>query len=364
MSINSKNTKAEILAAYKELEKQKKSLESQVKQKQAMTNEVAAAASTSKGVSKSLVSKANMDAKPKSNEDLANTIQSLEKIQGGFGNAVGDLSEQLIAEATELETVRVAIATQTQELSDLHQLTDIDEFTIDFLLEQYQASIKQFSEEYECHKMRDEREIKDLQQNWLQEQQSHNRAIAIRDEEYRKNQQREQEEYQYSLDLSRDLDESAYAQQQKLLSQELAEALQQIEQQWQQKEAEITKQEQDYVASASKVKAFESQLNSKIKQGTEEGKGIAFDRAKIKADLRDREMEGEKQNYQLRIESLEQTIKHQATRIGKLSQQLDSSLRQVQDLAVKAIEGTSSRNSFEAVKAIAMEQAKTPQKGK
>ncbi|MEL6930654.1 MAG: hypothetical protein AAFO95_18760, partial [Cyanobacteria bacterium J06600_6] len=76
------------------------------------------------------------------------------------------------------------------------------------------------------------------------------------------------------------------------------------------------------------------------------------------------EIAGEQQNYQLQIESLEQTIRHQATRISKLSQQLDGSLQQVQNLAVKAIEGTSNRNSFEAVKAIAIEQAKTPQKGK
>ncbi|MEO1692980.1 MAG: hypothetical protein AAFR63_15855, partial [Cyanobacteria bacterium J06631_6] len=86
--------------------------------------------------------------------------------------------------------------------------------------------------------------------------------------------------------------------------------------------------------------------------------------AKVKADLREREIEGEKQNYQLRIESLEETIKHQSSRLGKLAQQLDSSLQQVQSLAVKAIEGTANRNSFEAVKAIALEQAKTSQRGK
>ena len=362
MSINSKNTKAEILAAYKELEKQKKSLESQIKQQ--AQKSVVASAPVATTTAKNSAPKADRDFQQNSNKDLADTIQSLESIQTGFGGAVGSLSEQLISEATELEEVRTAIATQTQELEDLHQLTDIDESTIDFLLEQYQASLEQFNEEYEHQKIQDEREIKDLKHKWLKEQQTYHQAIAARNEDYRKNQQREEEEYQYSLDLARDLDESEYAQQQKLKQQELAETLQQIEQQWQQKETEIARQEQEYAAAADKVKAFESQLSNKIKQGTEEGKGIGAYQAKIKADLRDREIEGEKQNYQLQIESLEQTIKHQATRIAKLSQQLDSSLQQVQNLAVKAIEGTSNRNSFEAVKAIAMEQAKTPQKGK
>jgi flagellar biosynthesis chaperone FliJ len=66
----------------------------------------------------------------------------------------------------------------------------------------------------------------------------------------------------------------------------------------------------------------------------------------------------------LKIEALERTIQDKALRIDKLSQQLDAALQQVQNLAVKAIEGSSNRNSFEAMKEIAIEQAKNAQKGK
>ena len=355
MSINSKNTKAEILAAYKDLEKQKKVLESEIKQ-QAQKKPVASSAIAP---TKPAASKASQN----TSQDLGKTIQSLEQIQGGFGNAVSNLSEQLIAEATELAAVKMAIATETEDLENLHQLTDIDESTIDFLLDQYQASTKKFTEEYDRQQADSDREIEALKQGWLKEQQIHHKLVTERNEDYRKTQQRDEEEYQYNLDLARDLDESEYAQQQKH-QQQLAEKLQQQEQEWAKKEGEVAQQEQEYQAAAAKVTAFESRLQSKIKQGTEEGKGIGAYQGKVKTDLREREIEGEQQNYQLQIESLEQTIRHQATRINKLSQQLDSSLQQVQNLAVKAIEGTSNRNSFEAVKAIAMEQAKTPQKGK
>ncbi|MGL5832922.1 MAG: hypothetical protein ACRC1Z_06775, partial [Waterburya sp.] len=295
---------------------------------------------------------------------LAKTIQSLEKIQGSFGGAVSNLSEQLIAEATELEAVKIAIAAETQDLENLYQLTDIDESTIDFLLDQYQASSKKFIAEYDQQQEADRQELEALKQKWTKEQFAHDKQFASRNEDYDKNRQREQAEYQYNLKLERDLDESEHAQQQKLKQQELTETLQQKEQQWQQQEVKIAQQEQEYATAAAKMIAFESQLQDKVKQGTEEGKGIGAYQAKVKTDLREREIEGERQNYQLRIESLEQTIKHQASRIENLSQQLDSSLHQLQNLAVKAIEGTSNRNSFEAMKEIAMEQAKTPQKGK
>jgi hypothetical protein len=364
MSINSKSSKAEILSAYQDLAKQNKILEAEIGQQNKSNlaaNSLAVSTITPKAETET---QTETETGQNTNPDLAKTIQSLEKIQGSFGGAVSNLSEQLIAEATELEAVKIAIAAETQDLENLHQLTDIDESTIDFLLDQYQASSKKFIAEYEQQQGTDRQEIEALEQRWSKEQQAHDKLVATRNEDYGKSRQRELTEYQYNLELGRDLDESEHAQQQKLKQQELAEILQQIEQQWQQQEAEIAQQEQEYATAAAKMIAFESELQNKVKQGTEEGKGIGAYQAKVKTDLREREIEGERQNYQLRIESLEQTIKHQASRVEKLSQQLDSSLQQVQNLAVKAIEGTSNRNSFEAVKAIALEQAKTSQKGK
>lgn len=354
MAINSKNTKAEILAAYKDLEKQKRTLESEAK-KRLQANSI-----TNNNNSSTSDKKINIS----STKDMLNTIQNLEKIQRDFGGAVSRLSEQLIIEATQLESVRQDIAKERTELENLHELTEIKESTIDILLEQYQTSAKKFTDKLSQEQESNEQEIAEFKQAWVKEKETHTRLIKTRNEDYRKSQQRGKEEYQYNLDLARDLDEEEYEQEKQLKQKELAQTRQTLEKQWQEKEADIAKQEQEYAEAKEKVAAFAEQLRAKIKQGTEEGKGIGTHQAKVKADLRTKEIEGDKQNYQLRINSLEQTINNQEARINKLSQQLDASLQQVQDLAVKAIEGTSNRNSFEAMKAIAMEQAKTTQKGK
>jgi hypothetical protein len=64
------------------------------------------------------------------------------------------------------------------------------------------------------------------------------------------------------------------------------------------------------------------------------------------------------------LQSLEQTITNQEARIQNLSKQLESALKQVQDLAVKAIEGSANINSYQAIKEIALEQAKSQVKNK
>ena len=355
MAVNSKNTKAEILAAYKKIEEQNKSLKSEIKQvqKQATLKR-----------SPSIPPESKSKIVERGNADILNTIESLQRIKAGFGSAVSQLSENLITKATQSEQIERAIATQKLELKNLHQLEQVDESTIDLLIVQYQTDAEKFDREYQQQHQKDRQEIETLKQAWAKEQEEYARAIAARNESDRKNRQREQEEYQYNLDLERDLDEERYEQEKQLKQQKLAETRYLLEQQWEQKEAEIAKREHEQAQIAAEVAAFEEQLRNRIKQATESGKGIGTHQAKVKADLRIREIEGEKQNYQLRIETLEQTIKHQAHRINKLSQQLDGSLQQVQDIAVKAIEGSANRNSFEAIKAIAMEQAKTSPKGK
>jgi len=113
-----------------------------------------------------------------------------------------------------------------------------------------------------------------------------------------------------------------------------------------------------------KVEAFPKDLEAAIKRAKEEGKGIAHYQAKIKADLAAKDVEGGKRFYELRVQSLQETIQNQEARIGNLSKQLESALKQVQDLAVKAIEGASSANSYQAMREIAIEQAKTQMKNK
>ena len=77
-----------------------------------------------------------------------------------------------------------------------------------------------------------------------------------------------------------------------------------------------------------------------------------------------KDVEGQKRFYEGRIESLESTISNQGERLNSLSKQLEAALKQVQDLAVKAIEGSANANSYQTLKEITLEQAKSQAKTK
>ena len=246
----------------------------------------------------------------------------------------------------------------------LHHLESVEEDTLENLIQSYETESKVSTQQFEERTEILSQEIQDLKQGWWKEQEHHKREIKERNEHYQKTQQRSGEEYKYNLELERDLSEEEYEESKKSLYRELTEARQEQEKQWQEREESIAKREKQYGEAKEKVEAFEKELEDKIKQGKDKGRSIGYYQVKVKSDLRQKEIEGARSNYELQIESLHQTICNQEERIQTLSKQLDATQKQVQDLAVKAIEGTSNRNSYQAMKDIAMEQAKNQQKGK
>ena len=355
-----KNTKAQILDAYDTLLEERKALESQLKQLQ-KEKKAQSPVSAEQPLHQSGTPIRQQQVVT---DKMLDTIDSLTKLQLGFGSVVSELSEKLTSQAVKLEEIQRSIREETQQLQELHGLDEIAEDTLDKLIQAYEDSSKAFQEELNQRREASEQEIQELKKAWEKEQEDYKRSLAERNEEHKKRQQRDAQEYEYELELQRSLNNDQYEQHQNSLYKQLEEAHQQQEKQWTEREKAIAEREQQFAELKTKVEAFEKEKEAAIKKAKEEGKGIANYQVKVKADLQNKDIEGNKRFYELRIQSLEQTIQNQQARIHNLSKQLDAALKQVQDLAVKAIEGSSNISSYQAFKEIAMEQAKAQTKNK
>jgi hypothetical protein len=358
--LTEKNTKAELLEGYSQLQEEKKVLETQLKQLQKEQKDKPSVASEKQFQPQGTAMNQPQTAKDK----MGSTIDSLVKLQLGFGSAISDLSEKLTSEAAKLEELRRSVTEETQQLKDLHALDEIKDDTLDTLIQTYEDNSKAFEEEIGQRREALEQEIQELRKGWEKEQEEYKRSNKERNEQQSKVRQRDVQEYEYDLALRRGLDNDQYEQTQKRLYKELEEAKQVQEQQWDEREKAIAEREKTFEELKSKVEAFEKDKEAAVKKAKAEGEGIARKQVSVQEDLQSKDLEGQKRNYELRIQSLEQTIQNQEARINNLSKQLDGALKQVQDLAVKAIEGASNINSYQALKEIAMEQAKAQTKNK
>lgn len=356
--ISEKNTKAQILDAYNELLEERNALESELKKIQKAQQE------------RPPVSEKKTADLPSAKQQLAMenkmtaTILTLSSLQLGFGSAISELSEKLTSKAARLQDLQSSVAQEEKKLATLHSLDNIQDDTLDTLIQSYTDHSNTFEVELTQRRGELEQEIENLTKAWELEQEEHKRSIKERDEAEAKRCQRDAQEYEYSLKLHRDVDQAEYEQVQKDLYQQLEDAKLSQEKRWAEREKTIVQQEQNFTALQTQVETSEQERETAIEAAKTEVAERANYEAKVKADLRTKELEGEKRVYGLRIQSLEQAIENNEEQIQTLSKQLDAALKQVQDLAVKAIEGSSNVQSYQALKEIALEQAKTQLKGK
>lgn len=73
-----------------------------------------------------------------------------------------------------------------------------------------------------------------------------------------------------------------------------------------------------------------------MKKAREEAIKETSQKAKVEADLFEKEWEATKQSYELKIQSLEEIIQKQIEQIEGISSQLQTTLKQAQDLALRA----------------------------
>lgn len=367
---NVRSTKAEVLAAYKELAEEHKKLQAQLelalKEKKAAEKMPTATAERTplyetRGEKKEAKEKEPVAApSPPSMEHI---IENLSGLRSGFGNAINELSGKLVAEASRLAEVRRNIQQETQHLETLHDL-EIGDDTLNTLIREYLETAKKFEGEAKQRREDFEQEMEEKKKVWQKEQEEHHRLIKERNESTKETLQREEAEYKYNLELKRKSENEEYNLEQKKLHQDLERLGEVKKKEWAEREKEIAAQEREIEEYRVRVEGFPGELETAIKKAREEGAESAGREIKAKTDLRAKEVEGEQRIYELKISSLEGIIEKQLQQIQDLSAKLDAILKQSQNLALKAIEGASSSGSLQAVKEIVLEQAKAGQKEK
>jgi methyl-accepting chemotaxis protein len=111
-----------------------------------------------------------------------------------------------------------------------------------------------------------------------------------------------------------------------------------------------------------KVSAFPKEMETALAKAIKETTERLNLEAKNREELQKREFLGEKNVFTTRVDSLEKMVKEQSEQIAKLTQQLEKAYQQVQDIAVKTIEGSSTIKSFANLQQWIAEQArKSPQ---
>jgi len=273
-------------------------------------------------------------------------VKGLADLKLDLSKTLGDLSDNLTAEANKLHELREAIAIETRNLEEIYDIK-VAAMTLDNLIREHEEKKKSFEEE-----------ATDIRREWKKEQEEYELIVKERDEKLKKEREREAEEYNYNLFLTRKKDKDAYEQEKGALEKALKEKRETQEKELSERVAEVAAQEAEIAELRTNAESFPAQLAKAVEKARIEAAAESEKHAKQKADLLAKEVEGEKKLSELKIKTLEDTVAKQASQIKDLTGQLNNATSQVQDIASKAIEGASGAKALTSINKIALEQAK------
>ena len=273
-------------------------------------------------------------------------VQRISALGLELSKALSELSEKLVQEFERLASVRGAVALERTELERLHKI-DIAATAVDQLVQHYTRE-----------KERLETEIAAQRAAWDEEVRAKERERKEYGENLRKQRQREIDDYEYKKALERKKAQDKYEEEMKLQERKNAEKQETLDKSWKQREAVLKEKEEELLRLRKESEDFPIRLQREIEQAAAQAVRAAESKFEQQVALLKKDSEGEKRLAELQTRVLEEALSRQSAQMAVLQKQLEEAKLQVQEIAVKAIEGASGAKALAHINQIAMEQAK------
>jgi len=230
------------------------------------------------------------------------------------------LEQKMSGEYRQLVDLQAAIKIESKNLQDLYEIKKNADSLAALLLAQ-----KERKEEFQEQMVEQKRQ-------WAREQEEFELLFKEERVKAKRDRVREEEEYSYNLKLKRKKEADAYEAHKKALEKQL-----------QDREFSVKTKEDELARLQEHVEAFPAELEKAIKDTEKSIKAQIEAYYKHQIDLSTCEVEAERKLTQQTIDSLQEKIQEQEAFIKQLTQKADTSTHQVQEIAIKAIEGSASR---------------------
>ncbi|MGH9395932.1 MAG: hypothetical protein ACRD18_03665 [Terriglobia bacterium] len=273
-------------------------------------------------------------------------VQKISGLGLEVSKALANLSNQLLEEVERLADVREAATLERNELEKLHKI-DVAATALDQLVQDYARQKDQL-----------ETEISSRRVAWEEEMRQTERDQKEQEDLLKKQRQREIEEYEYKKALERKKALDKYEEERKLLERQNLEKQEALEKSWQQREASLREGEGDLARLHKESEEFPTRLKQASEQAAAEAARSAQQKFDQQILLLRKENESDRRLAELQIKTLQENLARQTAQIEALEKQLAEAKQQVQEIAVRAIEGASGARTLSHINEIAMEQAK------
>ncbi len=320
--ISSANTKAQILEAYENLQKQ---LQEKVNNNPKETQK----------------RKEHTEILEKTATYTPATLQEqLLQVKQSFDKSLQELQDKIFAEYQVLSDIQKSVKIEKQNLQDLYDIkANADTLAASLIA---QKENKEFFEQ----EMQEKRtaltlEIKEEKEKWDLQKQKNKEEEKEYTELLKKTRQREEEEYMYALEKSRQEQKDKLAYEMKQLNQDIATKRNDFEKEYAERETRIVNSEKELEDLRQQVEGFPAVLDTELKKAIANTEKDLKKQHQFEKELREKEVEGHENLYKQEIASLKAKITELQTQIQYATDKANGAEQSVKDIALRAIDSAS-----------------------
>jgi len=281
-------------------------------------------------------------------EDIGSKVSALKL---DISKMLTETSDKLETEVSNYQKVKEAVEVKSSELQEIYGIEKAAS-SLASLIEAQTKKQVEFETQMAERRAVLEQEIASTRAGWEKEKKAHEHQtkemLATEDRERKQ----EKEDYTYQFEREKKLALDRFQDEMAKREKELAEKIEVTEKDLMQREQAVSQKEQELGNLQKKVENFPKELEAAVAKATKQLEQQLAKDASYKEGLLRSQFDGEKNVLNAKMQSLEQTAKDQADRIAQLSKQLETAYQKVQEIAEKAIEGSSNSKYLTELKQI------------
>jgi hypothetical protein len=284
-------------------------------------------------------------------------VQAIGELKSGIGKMLSELSDRLEEQVARYVQIQRAIAAKEAELKEIYEIQR-SASTLTALIEAHERKRSELEAELAQMKQELHREIDESREVWDQEKKLREIETKERDSIEQKRREREKEEYRYASVREQQQARDKFADESARAEKELAERKALAEKELSERERAVQIREDEQAGLRERVEAFPKELDAAVTRGVKDATNRLQQDATAREELLKREFAGEKNVLTTRIASLEKTAAEQTEQIARLLQQSEKAYGQVQEIAVRAIEGSANSKQLASLQQMLADQGR------
>lgn len=262
-------------------------------------------------------------------------INSLARLQLGFGSAVEAIAGQLETESNKLGELRRAIEVETQRLEQLRS-TVVAAEALAILKQDSQQKLAALAAEAEQARKQLADEQAALREQWQREREEAQAAAAEHEAAQVKERRQAEEEHKYERERLAKIEADENAAKRTALERKLTDDAAIKNKDWAGREKALEKRAAEIEQLRTKVAGFAAELEAAVTKAREKAIAAVNREAKFELEMVEKEHDANVKVFELKVKTLEERIARQTALIADLNVKLDATIAKSQGLAEQA----------------------------